>query len=224
MRRCRYPCSERTATFASGAAPINRVVDVDGERGLYLRCSGNGSPTLVLEGGDGDTSDSYAFAERRLAEVTRTWFYDRANLGRSDPAVGPQGYTELVEDLERLLVKAEVREPYVLVGTSGGGYISRRLRLRPPRADRGDRADRGARPLPQPAATDRGGNEVEPPLQHRAARLPPGGKGRLGSPHTRGDIPVTIVSNAYSNTEIAVRSSRPSARGCEPTSKTNRAG
>ena len=111
-------------TTVSAGIPINRVVDVDGERGLYLRCSGSGSPTLVMEGGDEDTSDSYAFAESRLAAVTRPCVYDRANLGGSDPAPGPRGYADLVDDLERLLAKAEVPDPYVLVATSGGGYIS----------------------------------------------------------------------------------------------------
>jgi len=101
-----------------------RGVKIDGERVLYVRCTGDGSPTIVLEGGDQDTSASYAFAEARLAATTRTCVYDRANLGQSDPAPGPRGLQELVEDLERLLEVAEIPPPYVLVGTSGGGYIT----------------------------------------------------------------------------------------------------
>jgi pimeloyl-ACP methyl ester carboxylesterase len=56
--------------------------------------------------------------------VTRTCFYHRANLGRSDPAPGPRGLDELVGDLERLLEAAQIPGPYALVGTSGGGYIT----------------------------------------------------------------------------------------------------
>ena len=89
-----------------------------------MRCTGTGSPTVVLEGGDGDTSDSYAFAESSLSEVTRTCVYDRANLGRSGPDPGPRGLRDLVGDLERLLEAAGIPGPYVLVGTSGGGYIT----------------------------------------------------------------------------------------------------
>jgi pimeloyl-ACP methyl ester carboxylesterase len=103
---------------------LDRVVRIDGNRGLYVRCSGSGSPTVVLEGGDGDTSASYAFAESSIAKVTRTCVYDRANLGRSGPAAGPRALRELVGDLERLLDAAEIPGPYVLVGTSGGGYIT----------------------------------------------------------------------------------------------------
>ena len=108
-----------TSTSASSKpGELDGVVDIDGDRGLYVRCTGNGSPTVVMEGGDGDTSDSYAFAEPAVAEVTRVCVYDRSNLGQSDPAPGPRGLPELVGDLERLLEVAEIPAPYVLVGTS----------------------------------------------------------------------------------------------------------
>ncbi len=112
------------APVSSAAEDFDGLVDVDGGRSLYLRCSGEGSPTVILEGGDEDTSSSYFFAEDALAAETRTCVYDRANLGRSDAAPGPRGLAELVGDLEQLLEVAEVPAPYVLVGTSGGGYIT----------------------------------------------------------------------------------------------------
>jgi hypothetical protein len=124
-------CGDDEETSASteaasdqNAAELDRVVNVDGDRGLYVRCTGTGSPTVVMEGGDGDTSDSYAFAEEDVSEVTRTCVYDRANLGQSDPAPGPRGLEDLVGDLEALFESAEIPGPYVLVGTSGGGYIT----------------------------------------------------------------------------------------------------
>ena len=66
-------------------------MDVDGGRGALREMTGTGSPTVVMEGGDGDTSDSYFFAEDDVAQVTRTCVYDRANLGQADPAPGPRG-------------------------------------------------------------------------------------------------------------------------------------
>jgi len=42
------------------AGQLDRVVKIDGDRGLYVRCTGTGSPTVIMEGGDEDTSDSYA--------------------------------------------------------------------------------------------------------------------------------------------------------------------
>jgi pimeloyl-ACP methyl ester carboxylesterase len=113
-----------TSSTSAASGELDRVVKVEGDRGMYIRCTGNGSPTVVMEGGDGDTSDSYAFAEPAVSERTRACVYDRANLGESDPAPGPRGLRELVGDLESLLEAARVPGPYVLVGTSGGGYIT----------------------------------------------------------------------------------------------------
>jgi len=114
--------TEAPTTTATVAEGVDRVVDIGG-RGLYVRCTGSGSPTVLLEGGDEDTSGSYSFADDALADVTTTCVYDRANLGRSDPASGPRGLVELVGDLESLIGAANIPGPYVLVGTSGGGYI-----------------------------------------------------------------------------------------------------
>ena len=99
---------------------VDEVVDIGRGRGLYVRCTGEGSPTVVMEGGDLDTSSTYSFATAAVSEVTRACVYDRANLGRSDPASGPRGLQGLVGDLEAMLEAAEIPGPYVLVGTSGG--------------------------------------------------------------------------------------------------------
>jgi pimeloyl-ACP methyl ester carboxylesterase len=117
--------STSAATSTPPAAKrVDGVVKIAGGRGLYVRCTGAGSPTVVMEGGDEDTADSYAFAEPAVSKVTRTCVYDRANLGRSEPDPGPRGLKELVSDFEGLLKAADIPGPYVLVGTSGGGYIS----------------------------------------------------------------------------------------------------
>ena len=120
------PTSDDAAARAASGPPqsLDGVVKITGDRGLYVRCTGTGTPTVIMEGGDEDTSDSYAFAEPAVSKVTRACVYDRANLGRSDPAPGPRGLAELVGDLEQLLRAARIPGPYVLVGTSGGGYIT----------------------------------------------------------------------------------------------------
>ena len=47
---------------------INGVVKVDRDRGLYVRCTGTGSPTVIMESGDESPSDYYGFAESSVAE------------------------------------------------------------------------------------------------------------------------------------------------------------
>ncbi len=117
------PSAVRSSTAAESARSGDGLVEIGDGRQLFVRCTGTGSPTVIMEGGDGDTSDSFAFAEAAVAGVTRTCVYDRANLGNSDPDPGPRGLDELVGDLESLIRAAAIPGPYVLVGVSGGGYI-----------------------------------------------------------------------------------------------------
>ena len=116
------------STMSQSAAPVSGdldgAIDIGDGRRLYVRCTGTGSPTVIMEAGDGDVSDTWYLVEPDVAAVTRTCVYDRANLGRSSPAAGPRGLSDLVGDLQRVLQAAEIPAPYVLVATSGGGYIA----------------------------------------------------------------------------------------------------
>jgi len=187
----------------SATKKLDRVVKIDGGRGLYVRCTGTGSPTVVLEGGDGDASDSYAFAEGPISKVTRTCVYDRAGLGRSDPPPGKRGLGDLVGDLEALLKTAQIPAPYVLVGTSGGGVIAAGYAYEHPRHIAGlVFVDTGA-PFTDPPKeiveeTDPGNPEnvekrdylqVEKEAWNRRKRI--------------GDIPLTVVSVKFSPAAIA---------------------
>jgi hypothetical protein len=196
--------TEPTAAASTQAASsdVDRVVEIDGERGLYVRCTGSGSPTVVLEGGDGDTSASYAFAERSLAEETRTCVYDRANLGRSDPAAGPRGLRELVSDLERLLAAGKIPGPYVLVGTSGGGYITAGFAVAHPRQvagmvfiDTGSPFQNPPREIVEETDPDNPEN-VERRDYLQVEKDAWAGRKRIG------DIPVSVVSVQFSNAAI----------------------
>ena len=111
--------SPSTAADAlSGTFPVG-----DG-RQLFLDCRGEGSPTVILESGDDSGVEEWSLVHSDLAEVTRTCAYDRAGIGRSDPATGCRQLDDLTADLEQLLEAAEVAPPYVLVAGSGGGFIA----------------------------------------------------------------------------------------------------
>jgi pimeloyl-ACP methyl ester carboxylesterase len=124
--------SPAAAQHDSTARPLDRVVNIGDNRRLYVSCAGRGSPTVVMEAGDADTGDYYSYVASELAGTTRACYYDRANLGQSGPAPGPRGLRDLVGDLERLLVAARIPGPYVLAGSSGGGYIVAGYALRHP--------------------------------------------------------------------------------------------
>jgi pimeloyl-ACP methyl ester carboxylesterase len=94
--------------------------DVGGHR-LYLECSGTGNPTVLLSNGAGEHTPSWAWITPAVARDTRVCAYDRAGLGWSSSAAGPQDGVELATDLHGLLQAAQVPGPYVLAGHSVGG-------------------------------------------------------------------------------------------------------
>jgi hypothetical protein len=193
-----------TANEARSDAPVlDRVVNVDGDRGLYVRCTGTGSPTVVMEGGDLDTTDSYAYAEEAIAAETRACVYDRAGLGRSDPPPGPVGLDEVVGDFEALLKAASIPGPYVLVGTSGGGYI--------PVGYAAEHAGQVAGmvfvevPVPfrnPPQEIVEITRPSHPENLERRDYLQVE-KDAWAARKPLGDIPITVISNRYSKAEIA---------------------
>ena len=91
---------------------------------LYIKCLGTGSPTIVLEAGEGGGVQGFGSIQRRLANLTTTCAYDRANTGRSDRDVPkPRTAKDIVDDLHALLAAAQVPGPFLLVGHSAGGMF-----------------------------------------------------------------------------------------------------
>ena len=106
----------------SPSAVNDALVDIGGRR-LHVSCTGTGSPTVVLEAGLGDSSETWKAVRPAVAGFTRVCAYDRAGKGTSDPDPRPEFRTSrvIVDDLSRLLRAAPVSGPYVLVGHSLGG-------------------------------------------------------------------------------------------------------
>ena len=92
---------------------------------LYYECSGQGTPTVILESGSGADSSAWSAVKLELTDYTRICTYDRANLGRSDKVPGPRTYHDMTQDLQVLLEKAKIEEPFILVGHSMGGLLVR---------------------------------------------------------------------------------------------------
>jgi pimeloyl-ACP methyl ester carboxylesterase len=114
------------ASDGAGLAMSSDLIDVDGRR-LYVSETGEGSPTVVLEGGLGDSAATWSGIIPAIASFTRVVSYDRSNTnaGASDPAPTPRAAADVVSDLHALLDAAAVPGPYVLVGHSIGGIFVR---------------------------------------------------------------------------------------------------
>ena len=112
------------AANAKAYPPPGQMVDVGGYR-LHINCTGEGSPTVVIESGWGDMSATWGWVQPEVAKTTRVCTYDRAGMGWSEASPQPRTAREFAKELHTLLAKANEPGPYVLVGHSMGGYTVR---------------------------------------------------------------------------------------------------
>jgi len=92
---------------------------------MHIYCTGQGSPTVILEAGMGDSSLIWSTIQPEIANSTRVCSYDRAGYGWSEESPFPRIANTQVEELHKLLVNASIQGPYVMVGHSLGGMIVR---------------------------------------------------------------------------------------------------
>jgi pimeloyl-ACP methyl ester carboxylesterase len=113
------------------------LYDVGGYH-LHMFCTGTskkGMPTVMFESGAGGSGTDWIALQLAISRRSRVCTYDRAGYGWSDEwpvlknidsvqDVIPRKIDQNVEELERLLTRAEIRAPIVLVGHSYGGPVS----------------------------------------------------------------------------------------------------
>jgi pimeloyl-ACP methyl ester carboxylesterase len=99
--------------------PRGKSVDIGGYR-LALNCTGEGSPTVVLESGLEIPADGWRLVQPDISRFTRVCSYDRAGYGVSDSGPMPRTLTQIARELHALLEKAGEKPPFVLVGHSFG--------------------------------------------------------------------------------------------------------
>ncbi len=109
-----------TKPLEAAAVPdVARTIDVRTGT-TYVRCSGSGSPTVVLQR-DSDDGAPWAVVEARLSRTTRVCAYEP--VGTADPAeaglAGPAA--TVADDLAETLDTIGERGPFVVVGEWAGG-------------------------------------------------------------------------------------------------------
>jgi pimeloyl-ACP methyl ester carboxylesterase len=103
---------------------VGRSVDIGG-RTLNISCMGEGSPTVVFVTGRTGSGYVWTPTQRGVSSLTRACWYDRADLGWSDPGPDPAWADAAARDLHRLVQNAGLHPPFVLVGASFGGHVIR---------------------------------------------------------------------------------------------------
>lgn len=102
--------------------PAGQLTDVGGYM-LHIHCTGQGSPTILLEGGLGGISLDWSQVQPALSTTTRVCSYDRAGLGWSEnnPSGAPRISSQIAAELHTLLANTGIEGPYILAGLSAGG-------------------------------------------------------------------------------------------------------
>lgn len=119
------PATLLTAQVTPSGSATGELIDIGG-RSIHVRCTGSrgDSPTVVLIPGGGEFSSTWSSVQGLLASE-RTCSYDPAGTGRSDAASVPRTLRQEAFDLNRLLQRARIRSPFILVGHSLGGIVAR---------------------------------------------------------------------------------------------------
>jgi pimeloyl-ACP methyl ester carboxylesterase len=111
--------------------PQGRLYTVDGYK-MHLYCTGEGSPTIVLDAGLGNDSLIWADVQPTLSKTTRVCSYDRAGFGWSDLQPRPRDAHRITDQLHTLLTEAGIKGPIVLMGHSIAGLYIRDYAARYP--------------------------------------------------------------------------------------------
>jgi pimeloyl-ACP methyl ester carboxylesterase len=101
-----------------------QMVDAGGYK-LHINCQGQGSPTVVLEGGIAEWSIHWSKVAPEVARFTRVCTYDRAGLGWSESGSQPRSAQQVVSELHTLLANAGEKGPFILAAHSFWGPAAR---------------------------------------------------------------------------------------------------
>ena len=112
--------------------PPGELITISG-RAMHLLCLGEQrGPTVILEAGGSNSSITSRKLQADISKFARVCAYDRAGYGFSEPASQNRTFDKISEDLDSLLVSADIAPPYILIGESMGGLMARNYyRLHP---------------------------------------------------------------------------------------------
>jgi hypothetical protein len=123
--------TEAIAQIDEVGPPLGRLVDLGGRK-LHLHCTGNGSPTVVIEAGASSFAIDFALVQSQVAHIARVCSYDRAGMGWSDARSDVETPIRVIRDLRTLLDAAVEKGPSSWWVPHGVEYSSACSRLSTP--------------------------------------------------------------------------------------------
>lgn len=102
-----------------------QFAEVDQHRMHYLK-EGTGGPTVVFETAfDPAGHLQWYHIQKNLPKTYTTFSYDRSGILWSERGTNPKSGDKIAEELHALLEKSNAPKPYILVGHSFGGMLTR---------------------------------------------------------------------------------------------------
>ncbi|MCX6255739.1 MAG: alpha/beta hydrolase [Bacteroidia bacterium] len=101
-----------------------RYVSIDGQK-FFIKEFGVGDITVIFENGMSDSLEAWGAIPDTVALFTHVFLYDRADIGKSDSSRQERTIPNMVLELKSILKHENINPPYILVGHSLGGYITR---------------------------------------------------------------------------------------------------
>lgn len=110
------PFSARAMDYTAPGELVNI-----GTTRLHVDCRGEGTPTVIIDTGLGESALEWLPVRQRVSHYTRVCLYDRAGYGWSEFGELPRSSSRIANELYLLLRQAGIDGRLVLVGHSYGG-------------------------------------------------------------------------------------------------------
>lgn len=101
-----------------------RYVSIDGQK-FRIKEYGVGEVTVIFESGQSDSLETWGSLPDTVASFAHVFLYDRADIGKSDTSRQERTIPNIVTELKSILKHENINPPYILVGHSMGGFITR---------------------------------------------------------------------------------------------------
>lgn len=104
-----------------------------GEKNLYVKHLGNGSPTVVFEPDWGGLSVEWQAIQNEIGKITSCITYDRAGYAESPINKIRRTAPQIAGELYSVLQNSLTEPPYIIVGHGAGGFYAQQFALMFPR-------------------------------------------------------------------------------------------
>lgn len=106
-------------------------IKINGKKQFYT-IKGEGRPAIVFLTGMGVPMQEMGALQERIAQITKTFAYDRAGIGRSEALEAERSIPNLCAELKELLEKTYFTKNFILVAHSRGAVLARYMAAKYP--------------------------------------------------------------------------------------------